>query len=810
MCKYRNIVRKVAVVGSGTMGTGIAALLSGAGFPVLLLDVVPSGLTDKERELGLSLEDSTVRNRIVNDNLLKIQQSNSDVFFEKHDVELITTGNLEDDFDKLASVDWVIEAIVENIEVKRDFFAALDNIRPLRQIVSTNTSGLPINELSRGRSDDFRQHFLGAHFFNPPRYMELLEIIPSVDTTVELVEFFCTYISKRLGKKSVLCKDTPSFIANRIGLANNFWRIGYAIENGYTIEEVDSITGTLMGYPSTAVFRLMDLVGLDVACMIGSNINQVLPYDAAGIKHGSPLGRIVTALVERNWIGNKTKIGFYKQVLADDGTKQFWPLDFESMEHSEPSSVCFESINAIRKIDNLGDRLRSWINYKDRASDYVWNTLAFLFSYVSVRAEEISNDLSSIDDAMRWGYMMAAGPFEIWDMLGVADTIGRMETDGYTVAPWVKKMVLDENTGFYRNRNGCKEQYDWKTCEYVPLPLMHPSINVNIISEERVKLDDNEDATLFDTGDGVLQLEFHSKANTIGSEVINMTQAALNYMDNSTKVLGLIIGNQGKMFSAGANIDELVRMSRIEENDISVDQFIVGFQNILQRIRYSTKPVVAAPFNITFGGAAEIVLASSRVVAHVEMRMGLVEVGVGLVPAGGGCKEILRRFVNPHMLVPNADHIPFIRNAFETIFSSKVSSSAYDAKTIRFIGLDDRIVVDKDRLLEEAKSEVLHLSQSNYAPPRLEKIYVGGQGMLALIRTDLFQMCEANHITSHDLVVGEKLGWILSGGDIAISQWVDEQYILDLERLVFSELIGLEKTVDRIDYTLKTGKRLRN
>ena len=810
MRKERFTIGKVAVVGSGTMGSGIAALLAGAGFPVLLLDVVPSELTEQDMELGLSLDDSVVRNRIVDDNFAKIQRSSPNAFYAKDHVDSITTGNLEDDFAKLASVDWVIEAIVENLEIKRDFFADLDNIRPYRQIVSTNTSGLLISELSIGRSDDFRQHFLGTHFFNPPRYLELLEIIPSADTTAGLVEFFCTYVSKRLGKKAVLCKDTPSFIANRIGLAHNFSRISYAIENGYTIEEVDAIGGTLMGYPSTAVFRLMDLVGLDVTHMIGSNINQVLPSDAAGIKQDSPLGKVVNVLLERNWIGNKTKIGFYKQVLVNDRTKQFWPLDFESMEHVSPSSVYFESMEAVRKIDDLGDRLRTWITYKDRASDYVWNTLAFLFSYVSIRVSEIADDLSSIDDAMRWGYMMAAGPFEVWDMLGIADTISRMETDGYIVAPWVKKMVAAGNTAFYRDCNGYNEQYDWKSDGYVPLSLMYPSMNVNIISKGHIKLDGNEDATLFDTGDGVLQLEFHSKANTIDAEVIEITQAALNYMDDSSTVLGIIIGNQGKMFSAGANIDSLVRMCRSDKSDISVDQFIVAFQELLQRIRYSTKPVVAAPFNLTLGGAAEIVLASSRVVAHVELRMGLVEVGVGLVPAGGGCKEILRRFVNPLMLIPNVDPIPFTRHAFETIFLSKVSSSAFDAQGIRFMGSGDRIVLDKNRLLGEAKSEVIHMSRSNYLPPRPEKIYVGGRDMLALIRSDLFQMHEANHITDHDLVVGKKLGWILAGGDITGSQWVDEQYILDLERTVFSELIGLEKTVDRIVHTLKTGKRLRN
>ena len=480
------------------------------------------------------------------------------------------------------------------------------------------------------------------------------------------------------------------------------------------------------------------------------------------------------------------------------------------MTHNSPSAVHFESLEKIREIDDLGQRLRTWLTYNDRASDYVWHTLAFLFSYVSTNVSEISNDLISVDNAMRWGYMMDGGPFEVWDMLGVVNTVERMKTDGYTVAPWVTEMIVSGNSSFYREGNGSKEQYDWNLGEYVPLSSNYPSVNFSILNEKPRKLEANSDATLFDIGGDVLQLQFHSKANTIGIDTLEIIQTSLNHIEASDKVLGLVIGNQGKMFSAGANVDILVNMADSDQTNASVNQFICQFQNTMQKIRYCTKPVVAPPFGLTLGGAAELVLACSRVVANVELRMGLVEVGIGLVPAGGGCKEILRRLVNPLMRIPSADPIPFVRNAFEMIRTSQVSNSAFDAQEVGFMHLGDRIVLDKDRLLSEAKAEVVHMSQRNYSPPRAEKIYVGGQNMAAVLMSDLFQMYEAKHITDHDLAVGQKLGWILSGGDITTSQFVDEQYILDLERTVFSELICLEKTFDRIAYTLKTGQRLRN
>ena len=469
MSKHNYHIARAAVVGSGTMGGAIAALLAGVGISVNLLDIAPSVLTKEEASKGLALGSPKVRNRIVQSGLDRISTSRPQAFYSKSDMNLIRIGNLVDDFAELSEVDWVIEVIVEDMATKRDFFKRLDTIRPYGQIVSSNTSGIPICNLATGLSEDFRRHFLGTHFFNPPRYLRLLEVIPTRDTDSDLVDFFIQFASHRLGKGVVVCKDTPNFIANRVGWANNGFRMRFGIDNGYTVEEVDEIAGPLMGYPKTAVFRLLDLVGLDVAIMVAMNIANTFPGDSTGQRAESGAGEVMNTLVERSWLGNKTGIGFYKQIMKPDGTKEFWVLDRETMKHVPPSNVSFESIGKVRKIDDLGERLRVWVHQNDRAARYVWHTLAFLFSYASDCVPEISDDILSIDRAMRWGYMMEAGPFECWDMLGVPDVVDRMESDGYIVAPWVRDMLRAGHTSFYRLSPDGRQKYDPLTCEYVPI-----------------------------------------------------------------------------------------------------------------------------------------------------------------------------------------------------------------------------------------------------------------------------------------------------------------------------------------------------
>ncbi|MFQ5407904.1 MAG: 3-hydroxyacyl-CoA dehydrogenase family protein, partial [Anaerolineales bacterium] len=454
--QYR--VRTAAVVGSGTMGGGIAALLAGVGIPVTLLDIAPTELTEAEQAAGLALDHPRVRNRIVNAGRARIQKSRPAALYSKADAELISTGNLEDDFDRLAEVDWVIEVIVENLDVKRAFFERLEAVISDETIVTSNTSGLPLHEIAAGRGDSFRRRFMGTHFFNPPRYLKLLELIPTPDTDPELVSFFADFGANVLGKGTVVCKDTPSFIANRIGGATSGFRMSYALENGYSVEEVDTIAGPLMGHPKTAVFRLLDLVGIDVARMVGRNAAKNLPHDPAAARTAGPGGDLLDKMVANNWLGNKTKVGFYKQVKKNGG-KQFWPLDLTTMEHVAPTKVRFDSIGAVRKIADLGERLRALLQYDDRAAQYAWHTLAFELSYAAQRIPEISDDVKSIDDAVRWGYFHEAGPFEIWDMLGVQETATRMQADGYDVPDWVQKMLAAGNESFYRYTTGGQEQY---------------------------------------------------------------------------------------------------------------------------------------------------------------------------------------------------------------------------------------------------------------------------------------------------------------------------------------------------------------
>ena len=803
-------IRSAAVVGSGTMGSGIAALLAGVGIPVTLLDITPRELSEKEAARGLKLEKPLVRNRVVRENLARLQKARPPAFYSSADVELISPGNLEDDFDKLAAADWVIEVIVENLEVKRGFFERLDAIRPQGQIVSSNTSGLSISKLAAGRSADFRRHFLGTHFFNPPRYLKLLELIPTADTDAALVDFLREFAPQRLGKGVVLCTDTPNFIANRVGGANNGFRMSYGLENGYTVEEVDAIAGPLMGYPKTAVFRLMDLVGLDVAALVSANIAAVLPGDAAAGRADGKTGVVMESMLEREWLGNKTGIGFYKRVEAAGGGKEFWPLDVEKMEHVPPTKVRFDSIGAVRKIEDLGERLRAWVQYEDRAARYVWHTLAALFDYAAQRLPEIADETISIDDAMRWGYMMAAGPFEYWDMLGVAATAERMEKDGYTVARWVADMLVAGHSSFYREMNGAKEQYDPGLGAYVPVVAPQTALRVSSLRQAGRELEGNAEASMFDMGDGVLLLEFHGKANTLGVGVVELAQAALQRLEGSAEMVGMVIGNQGRMFSAGANIDPQALLAGGETPAVAVERMGRAFQDLLQGMRYCPKPVVAAPFDRTLGGGTEVVLAAARIVAHIELYMGLVEVGVGLVPAGGGCKEMLRRVMNPAMAIPNTDPIPVMQRIFETIGMAKVSVGAIEAREMGYLQPADRVVMDRERLLGEAKREVLHMAHSGHVPPRPEKIYAGGRDMLAALRSALYQMREGEYVSDHDRLIGEKLGWILTGGDISAPEWVDEQYILDLERAAFVELIQTGKTMERVLHTLKTGKPLRN
>ena len=779
-------IRRAAVVGSGTMGGGIAALLAGVGIPVTLLDIAA---------------DDPDRNKIVRSGWERVKKSAPPALFLPNDSDLVTLGNLNDDFDRLGEADWVIEVIVEDLAIKRDFFTRLDNVRKAGSIISSNTSGLPIHQLIEGRSEDFRQCFIGTHFFNPPRYLHLLEIIPTPDTNPRLTAFMRDFGERTLGKGVVVCKDTPNFVGNRVGIATTGFRAWYGLENGYSVEEIDAIAGPTLGYPKTAVFRLLDLVGIDVITYIEHNLTALLPDEPTTNRGKS--GAVIVQMVEKKWLGNKTSIGFYKRVRGQDGQKEFWVLNTDTMEHEPPRNPRFDSLNVK---GNLSERLRAVIKGNDRAARFAWYDLAFQFAYCADCIPQIADDLIAIDNAMKWGFAHEMGPFEKWDALGVAETAQRMEADGYPPAAWVKEMLATGHQSFYQYEGETSLQYSPLDKKYVPTHEAGQPISVAALRRGNCEVERNDDASLHDLGDGVALLEFHSKANTYTPRVIEMSWKALERLDHDFDAL--VIGNQGQRFSAGMNLSSFVAEG--ETLAPQSDKLVREFQDLHQTMRFAAKPIVAAPFDQTLGGGTETCLAAHRIVAAGELYMGLVEVGVGLVPAGGGCKELLRRVINPAMRIDYADALPVVQSLFMQTGNAKVSGNAKEAALMGFLIGGDRIVMNHDYQLGEAKREARHLADSNFRPSAPEKIYAAGRDVLGAIYSMLFQMREGNQISEHDHLIDQKLAWVLCGGDLSAPTWVDEQYILDLEREAFVFLAQQPKTLERIAYTLKTGKPLRN
>ncbi|KAB2867098.1 MAG: 3-hydroxyacyl-CoA dehydrogenase/enoyl-CoA hydratase family protein, partial [Anaerolineae bacterium] len=724
-------------------------------------------------------------------------------------VELVTTGNTEDDLSKLADADWVVEVIIEKLPIKQDLMARIDAVRKPGSIITTNTSGLSIAAICQGRSDDFRRHFLGTHFFNPPRYLKLLEIIPHPETDPALVDFMFKFGSERLGKGCVLCKDTPNFIANRFISIIGSVGINYALDNGYTVEEVDAITGPLIGHPKTATFCLQDLVGIDVSVYVGRNLYDAVVDDPwRDVLHHEKADQLFDWLMSNKFLGRKTKQGFYKTVTVK-GERVHMPLNLQTMEYEEPQKVRFESVGKHRKIENTGARIKAMLNEEDRAGQYLWHLHAALFTYASLKLGEIANTIVDIDNANKWGFAHELGPFEIWDAVGVAETLPRLATSGYEVAGWVFEMIDSGHPTFYqRNDKGVVTgYYDPAKKGYVPLKEDKRVIIINTLRAEAKEVERLEGASLLDMGDGVGLLKFHSKMNAIDADIVEMVDKALKRLDEHFD--GLVISNQGDNFSVGANLMMVVMGVHSEQWD-QLDYGVRSAQTLYQMLRYAPKPVVTAPFGMTLGGGAEITMAGARIVAHSELYMGLVEFGVGLIPGWGGCKELLRRVVNPVMeATPNADVLPHLQKVFEQIALAKVSESAMQAREMGFLLPGDRIVMNRDHLLAEAKREVLHLIP-NYVPLRSGKIWAAGRDALSALEVGAWMLREGNYATEYDIVVANKLAYILTGGGLSEPQWVDEQYILDLEREAILSLMHEEKTLARIQYMLENGSPLRN
>jgi 3-hydroxyacyl-CoA dehydrogenase len=803
-------IKKVAVIGAGTMGGGIAAHVTNAGIPVVLLDMAPTELTPEEQKKGLALESKAVRNRVVNTLFDRVKKSKPAAFFTPEHANLVTVGNLADDLGLIADADWIVEVIVEQLEPKRQLMERIEQVRKPGSIVSSNTSGIPIAAIAAGRSEEFRQHFLGTHFFNPPRYLYLLEVISTPDTAPEIVETISDFAYHRLGKGVVRAKDRPNFIGNRIGTYAMQTRILYALEHGYSVEEVDSLTGELIGNPKTGTFRLIDLVGLDIANHVSANLYNGVPEDEE-----RETFRVPEALEEmgrRGWLGNKSGVGFYKQEKGAGG-KEFWPLNVQTMQHEPPKKPRFELVGKARKIEDLRERLRFIMDNADmdRAGQFLGETTLRTLAYTARRIPEISDSIADVDNAMRWGFAQQLGPFDMWDAIGVGKAAGMMKERGIAVAPWIEQMLARGVESFYR-RDGKRVTgvYDPAAGAYKPLERLAGAIVLDDLRAQGKELARNESASVLDLGDGVLCLEFHSKMNTLDPLIDQMGYKALELLKDD-KWVGMVIGNQAQHFSAGVNL-AMVLMSVTSGKLDQAREASKHTQALFMAFRTSPKPIVAAPYGMVLGGGAELSMACARRVASAETYIGLIEVGPGLIPGWGGCKELLRRVVSPHMTAPGADPLPYLQKVFETIGLAKVSESAEQARELGFFDQNDKIVMNKELLIGEAKRTVLSMVSSGYTPPPPggEPIYAIGKRGLGAISASLHAMRVGGYASAHDEKVAKALGWVLCGGDLSAPQWVTEQYIMDLELEQTMKLVVEPKTQERMMAILQTGKPLRN
>jgi 3-hydroxyacyl-CoA dehydrogenase len=789
-------IHRAVVIGSGTMGAAIAAHLANIGIPVTLLDIVA--------------KDSDDKNKIVKDGWDRCLKAKPANLMGDGLKTLVKLGNLEDDFGAVAEADWICEAIVENLKIKVDLMTRIDEVRKPNAIVSTNTSGIPVKDIAEGRSKGFKQHFLGTHFFNPPRYLKLLEIIPTADTSKEVTEFFVHFGEFTLGKGVVLCKDTPNFIGNRVAFGTGAFALDFILNNEYTVDEVDSLTGPLMGRPKTATFRLIDLVGVDVWDHVGKNLEPLIPHDKLGQKYlaAEKPRKLMDTLLERKWLGNKTKVGFYKEARGADGKKEFHSLDLTTLEHAPATKPRFDSVKAAKDVEGLGDRLKVMLGADDKAAKLVKALTYQSFQYVSSIIPEVADTAKPIDDAIRWGFMHEAGPFEIWDMLGVREAVKAMKKEGYPAAKWVDEMLKNGVESFYQYKGGNKVgAYDVSKKKYVKLKQPEGFVFLKDFRGTKKVIAENAGATMFDIGDGVALVEFHTKMNALDDDIFNITSEALDRVEKDFD--GLVIGSEADNFSAGANLFMVVVAAQQGMWD-QLDGAIRKLQGMNMRMRYFPKPVVVAPAGLALGGGCEITMHASRVVAAAETYIGLVELGAGVIPAGAGTKEIMRRVVNPAMRTDGAEVFPFLQRAFLQIGQAKVATSAAEARSMGILGPQDRIVINRDHLLTEAKREVLHMSAAGYRPPAPELIYAAGRDMYGAMKIGAWSFKEGNYITEYDAHIATKLAYIMAGGDLTKPQWVSEQYILDLEREAFLSLCGEEKTQARMWSLLQTGKPLRN
>jgi len=797
-------IKKVAVLGSGVMGSRIACHFANIGCDVLLLDIAPKELLPQEEKKGLSLESNLVRNRIVNQSLETAVKSNPSPIYRKSFASRIQTGNFDDNMKDIANCDWVIEVVVERLDIKHLIFEQVEKFRKPGTLISSNTSGIPIHMMLEGRSDDFKAHFCGTHFFNPPRYLQLLEIIPTPSTNPEVVDFLMNYGSTFLGKKTVLCKDTPAFIANRVGVYGIMALFHTVEEMGLTVEEVDKLTGPVLGRPKSATFRTCDVVGLDTLVHVANGLKANCPNDEE--KALFELPSYVSKMVENGWLGSKTNQGFYKKVKNEKGKSEILTLDLNTLEYRPAQKAKFATLEMTKSVDDLKARTKMLFAGKDRAGEFYRKLFGGLFAYVSNRLPEISDDLFKIDDALKAGFGWEIGPFETWDIIGVEAGIKLIEAEGRIVPSWVKEMVASGVTSFYASSNGNKQYYDQTTKAYKVIPGTENLVILDALRADN-KVWGNSDSTVVDLGNGILNLEFHTKMNTIGGGVIEGINKAIDLAEKEYK--GLVISNTGQNFTAGANV-AMIFMLAVEQDIDELDFAVKVFQDAMMRVRYSNIPVVIAPHNLTLGGGCEMSMHADKVVAHAELYMGLVEFGVGLIPGGGGSKEFAKRLSEE--LKAGDIKMNRLRQRFLTIGQAQVSKSAYEAFDLGYLreGIDE-VVVSRDLQLTRAKQACLELADAGYiAPKRGKNVTVMGQEGLGLIYVGANSMLSGKYMSEHDGVISEKLGFVLCGGDLSENTVVSEQYLLDLERKAFVELCLQRKTLERLESLVKNGKILRN
>ncbi len=790
-------IQKVAVLGSGVMGSGIAAHLANIGIPTLLLDIAPRELTKDEEAKGLTLDSKAVKNRFANSAMQKLLKQKPAPLSAKKNLALITPGNFEDDLEKLKDVDWIIEVIVEKLDIKKGLFEKIDAVRKPGTIVSSNTSGVSINAMAEGRSEDFQEHFLGTHFFNPPRYLKLLEVIPANTTKPEVVNFMQSFGEDVLGKGVVIAKDTPNFIANRIGTYGLIVTMNEMVARNYSVGEVDSVTGPIIGRPKSATFRTLDVVGLDTFAHVAKNVYDQTTGAEQAVFEESP---ILKKMVSNGWLGAKSGQGFFKK----EG-KEILQLNLSTFEYEPNKKLVAPSLEMAKQAKGPGGKLKVLIYAKDRVGELLWNSFAPTLLYSAQLMGEIADDVVAIDNAMKWGFGWAQGPFEMWDAIGVEKSVAKMKEEGREIPEFVSGLLDKGFSTFYTEIDGDLAYYNGT--EYVKVPVNEKAIDLRRYKKKHGVIKSNSGASLIDLGDGIALLEFHSKSNAIGLDIVQMINFSVDEVEKNFK--GLVIGNQGKNFCVGANL-AMILMEAQDDNIFELDFVIKSFQQAMRRIKYSTKPVVAAPFQMALGGGAEVCLPAAHIQASAETYMGLVEVGVGLIPGGGGNLGLYEKFIKGLPQGVEVDYQHIANKVFETIAMAKVSTSGEEARENNFLNFADGISVNPDHLIYDAKQAALALAEAGYTPPVKRKVKVVGAPGYATLLLGAQGMFDSGYITEHDLKIAKKLAYVIAGGKVPYGTEVSEEYLLNLEKQAFLELVADQKSQMRMQHMLVKGKPLRN